>query len=80
MERSADFPDTSTFANYISHLRNVCFFSGSSVTCLTPAVRHVANGLKKRHDKSSGSPKFIRIKLLARIIRRETDAMGFTQA
>ena len=69
MGRSSVFSDTTSYANYISHLQKVCFFIGSPVTWLTPAVRHVAKGLGKCHDVSFEFPNFARSRLLIRIIR-----------
>ena len=80
LEWGAAFPDTVPFANYISHMQNVCCFIGSPVTWLTPAVRDVARGLKKCQDDSFRFPNFIRSSLLLRIIQQETAAIEFPQS
>ena len=80
LEWGAVFSDTATFANYISHLQKVCFFAGLSVDWLTPAVRHVARGLKKCQDTSFKFPNFIRVALLLQIIQHEPADSEFAQA
>ena len=47
LEWSGLFNDTETYYNDTLRLQKVCFFLGTSSAWLTPAVRHVANGLKK---------------------------------
>ena len=64
----------------MSHIQKVCFFTGSPVSWLTSAVRHVAKGLKKCQGNSFEFPNFILIELLLRIIRRETVVSEFAQA
>ena len=76
----AVFNVTATFYNYTLHLQNVCFFIDTSSAWLTPAVRHVANGLKKCQDKSSKFPNYIRSRLLLRLIRSESIQSEFAQA
>ena len=77
---SSVLADTAAFANYISHLQKVCFFVGCPASWLTPAVRHVAKGLKKCQGKSFRFLNFVRSRLLARIIRHESDSSEFAQA
>ena len=80
LEWSAVFNNAATFANYVSRMQKVCFFIGPPVSWLTPAVRHVAKGLKKFQDSSFKFPNFIRSELLLRIVRHETAASEFAQA
>ena len=80
LEWSAVFNNTATFANYVSRIQKICFFIGSPVSWLTPAVRHVAKGLGKCQDNRFKFPNFIRIELLLRTIRHETVAIEFEQA
>ena len=47
LEWSSVFPDTATYANYISHLQKACFLIGSPTKWLTPAAR-------KGHEEMSG--------------------------
>ena len=53
---------------------------GTSSAWLTPAVRHLAKGLKKCQDKSSKFPNFIRSRLLLRLAKSETIRSDFAQA
>ena len=80
LEWGSVFNNTATFTNYVPRLQKVCFFTGSPVSWMTPAVRHVSNGLKKCQDNSFKFPNFIRIELLLRIIRHETVASEFPHA
>ena len=66
------FNDPATFYNYTLRLQKVCFFLGTSSAWLTPAVRHVAKGLEKCHDKSFKPPNYIRSRLLIRLLRAES--------
>ena len=80
LEWSAAFDSTATFANYASRIQKVCFFIGPPASWQTPAVRHVANGLKKCQENSFKFPNFSRIDLLLRIIRHETVVSECAQA
>ena len=77
---SAFFSDNGTFYNYTLHLQKVCFSLGLSSAWLTPAVRHIAKGLKKCQDKSFKFPNFIRSRLLIRLIKSESIEAEFAQA
>ena len=77
---SCVFNDTATYGNYISLLEKACFFLSFSTNWLTPAVRHVARGLKKCQGRSFRYPNFIRIHLLAKIAAHETARSEFAQA
>ena len=81
MEWSSVFPDTATYANYISHLQKVCFPIGSPITWRAPAVRHIAKGLKECRDVSFKFPNSAQSRLLLRIIiRLATVQIEFAQA
>ena len=71
--------DAAAFGNYVSLLEMACFLRFST-TWLTPAVRHVARGLKKCQDRIFRFPNFIRRHLMGKIAARETDRGEFAQA
>ena len=52
LERITAFSDTATYYNYTMRLQEVCFFLGTSSAWLTPAVRHVAKGLKNDRTRA----------------------------
>ena len=80
LEWSAVFSDSATFANYIAHLQKACFFIGSPTEWLTPAVRHVAKGLKKCRGNSFKFPNFAQSRPLVRLVKFETVQSEFAQA
>ena len=80
VEWSSVFSDAATYANYISPLQKVSCFIGSPVNWMSPALRHVANGLEKCQDTSFEFPNFIQSRLLLSIIRRTTVQSEFAQA
>ena len=80
LQWSTVFNDTATYGNYVSLLEKACFFLRCSTTWLTPAVRHVARGLKKCQDRSFRFPNFTRSQLLAKILAHETVTSEFAQA
>ena len=80
MERISVFNDTDTYHNYTQHMQKVCFFLGMSTDWYTPAVKHVAKGLKRRQDISSKFPNYVRARLLLRLIRSGPIQSEFAQA
>ena len=80
LQWSCVFNDTATYGNYVSLLEKACLFLRFSTSWSTPAVRHVARGLKKCQDRSFRFPNFIRSHLLVRILTHETARSEFAQA
>ena len=80
LEWSSVFNDAATYSNYTQHMQKVCFFLGMSTAWYTPAVKHVAKGLKKCQDISFRSPNYVRSRLLLRLIRSESIRSEFAQA
>ena len=74
------FDDTATFANYIRRIQKVGFYVASSTSWLTPAVSPVSNGLMKCRDTSFRFHNFVRIRILLRLIRRESIQSELDQA
>ena len=79
-QRSSVFGNTSTYGNYVSHLEKCCYFLRLPTTWLTPAIRHIAKGMRKFQDKSFRFPNFIRIQLMLKIIDQDSFASEFAQA
>ena len=77
---SSVFNDTATYGNYVGQLQKVCFFLRQSTVWLTPAVRHVAKGLKKSQDRSFRFSNFIRSQLMVKLIEFDTPSREFPQA
>ena len=80
LERGAVFNDTDTYYNYTLRLQKVFSPIVTSPAWFTPAVRHVAKGLKNCQDKSFNCPNFIRSRLLIRQIKSETTQSDFAHA
>ena len=80
LQWSSMFNNTATFGNYVSLLEKCCFFLHFPLLGSPPCAKHAAEGLKKRQNKSSRFPNFIRSPLLLRVITHETSASEFDQA
>ena len=73
-------PNTAARGNYIARLRKTCYFSHAPADWMTPAVHHVARGLRKCQDRSSLFPNHVRGFLMLRISHRVSSAGEFAQS
>ena len=84
MQRICVFGDKATYRLYAGHLRSACFVRRLDISWLSPAVRHIANGVAKCQNKSIRFPDVSRISLSLSLLlrislfsRRQFDQVSF---